>query len=106
MVTHTLVFSFPADMTEADRDRFFQEGSALVLGSGLAESYEHRRHIPLVDDVGEVLAPVFVASAIAQVRCRDLDAMRRLFAYPALGAFVQRWQRQFPYQAVTINSQD
>lgn len=105
-MTHTLVFQFAKRMSAADRDRFFSEGSALVLGSGFAQSYRHWPHIPLSDDVGAVVAPVFVATAMAQIRCADLDSMRKLFAYPPLLGFVQRWQAEFPYEAVSVNTEE
>jgi hypothetical protein len=106
MVTHTLVFSFPDEMSEADRDQFFREGSALVLGSGLAESYEHKRHIPLVSGAATPASPVFAASRVARIRCASLDAMQELFAYPPLAEFVRRWQRRFPYKVVVANTED
>ncbi|MFE4973299.1 hypothetical protein ACFRAR_14435 [Kitasatospora sp. NPDC056651] len=104
MVTHTLVFAFPAEMTEDDRAEFFREGSALVLGTGFADAYRHWPHMPLVDAAREVLAPVFTPSAMAQIECRDFAAMRQLFAHPSLAAFVGRWQARFPYQAVSVNT--
>ncbi|MCX5339148.1 hypothetical protein [Streptomyces atratus] len=106
MVTHTLVFQFTGAMTEEDRARFFREGAALVLGSGLAESYRHWPHTPLSDEVGAAVAPVFVPSAMAQIKCADLDTMRKLFAYPPLMEFVQQWQARFPYKAVSVNTED
>ncbi|MFE0379344.1 hypothetical protein ACFW1M_28075 [Streptomyces inhibens] len=106
MVTHTLVFQFTDDMSEADRARFFREGSALVLGSGLAVSYRHWPHVPLTDDVGAAVAPVFVPSAMAQIKCADLATMRKLFAHPPLMEFVQQWQARFPYKAVSVNTED
>ena len=106
MVTHTLVFQFSDEMSEADRARFFREGSALVLGSGLADSYRHWPNVPLHDDVGAAVAPVFVPSAMAQVKCPDLDTMRKLFAYGPLLEFVQQWQQRFPYKAVSVNTED
>jgi hypothetical protein len=103
MVTHTLIFSFLEEMSEMDRAQFFSEASAVILGSGLAESYQQRRHIPLPGDAN---SPVFVASAMAQVRCADLDAIQKLFTHPPLGEFVQRWQAKFPYQVVWVNTED
>jgi len=103
MVTHTLVFSFPDQMSDADRDQFFSEGSALILDSGLVESYEHKRSIPVASDVN---ASAFVASAIARARCADLDTMRKFFAYPPLIQFVRRWQDKFPYDVVWVNTED
>jgi hypothetical protein len=103
MVTHTLVFAFPDEMSEAERERFFTEGAALATGSGLVESYEYRRSISLSSDV---TAPDFVASAMAQVRCADAETMRKYFAYPPLREFVRRWQREFPYRIVWVNTED
>lgn len=106
MVMHTLIFSFPEQMSQADRDQFFREGSALVLGSRLAESYEHKRHIPVTSDAAASTSPVFAASGVARIRCASLEAMRELFAYPPLGEFVRRWQSRFPYQVVSANTED
>jgi hypothetical protein len=106
MVTHTLIFSFPDDMTEADREQFFSEGSDLVLGSGLAESYQYKRHIPLASNAGTSASPVFTASVVTQIRCASLDVMRRLFAYQPLGDFTRRWHEKFPYNVVSVNTED
>lgn len=103
MVTHTLVFAFPDEMSEADRDEFFREGSALALGSGFAESYRHRPSISLSSQVNP---SDFTASAIAEVTCPDLDAMRKFFAHPPLIEFVRRWQLRFPYKVVWVNTED
>jgi hypothetical protein len=106
MVTHTLVFHFSDEMSGADRAQFFREGSALVLASGLADSYRHWPHVPLHDDVGAEVAPVFVPSAMARITCRDLGTMRELFAHPPLLEFVRHWQSRFPYQAVSVNTEE
>jgi hypothetical protein len=106
MVTHTIVFSFPDDMSEADRDQFFSEGSAVVLASGFAEAYLHGRNIPIVDEAAAALPPIFAASAIAYVRCADIDSAKKLFAHAPLGEFVKQWQAKFPYKAVSVNTQD
>jgi hypothetical protein len=102
MVTHTIIFSFPEEMTEADRDQFFTEGTAMTLGSGLVESYAHKRSIPLSSDVSSALVP----SALAQIRYADLEAMRKYLTHPPVGEFVRRWQLRFPYQAVSVNTED
>ncbi len=103
MVTHTLIFSFPAEMSEAHREQFFREGSAIAIGSGLVESYRHERHIPLANDEN---SPVFVASALARVSHADVDTMRRYVEYPPVREFVRRWQARFPYQVVWVNTED
>jgi hypothetical protein len=106
MVTHTLLLSFPDGMTKADRDQFFREGSDLVLGSGLAESYEHASHVMIESGAGSAASPVFATSEMVRIRCSSLDAMRKLFAYPPLGEFARRWQEKFPYKAAVANTED
>ncbi|MGP3970987.1 hypothetical protein [Streptomyces sp. 6N223] len=101
MVTHTLVFSFPETMSGPDRERFFSELADTIRGTGLAESFDHRPHLPLPSDTH---APVFVSSAMAEVRCADLAALKKLSVHPLLGEFVLRWHDRFPYQVVWINS--
>lgn len=102
MVTHTILFSFPDEMSEADRDAFFSEGTAMALDSGLVESYEYQPSIPLSTHV----APVFAPSAMAQIRYADLDAMTAYLAHPPVGEFVRRWQLRFPYRAVSVNTEN
>jgi hypothetical protein len=106
MVTHTLLLSFPGDMTQADRDQFFREGSGLVLGSGLADSYEHARHVPLDSGASAAAAPVFATSEMVRIRCSSLGVLRNLLAYPPLGEFVRRWQGKFPYKVASANTED
>jgi hypothetical protein len=103
MVNHTLIFAFPPEMSDVDRNRFFREGSALALDSGLVESYEYRHAVPLTS---EVAAPDFAASAMARVRFSDLESMRKYFAHEPLREFVQRWRARFPYRVVAVNTED
>lgn len=102
MVTHTIIFSFPDEMTAADREQFFVEGTAMALDSGLVESYEHRPSIALTTAV----QPAFVASAMAQIRYADVEAMQRYLTHPPVREFVRRWQRIYPYRAVSVNTDD
>ena len=99
MVIHTLVFSFQPAMAEQDREEFFREISAVMLDGG-AQKFEHRPHLPLPADAH---APVFVASAVAQISFPDLDAVAAAFALPALREFMGRWQERFPYEVVWVN---
>jgi hypothetical protein len=106
MVTHTLLFSFPEEMTEADREQFFREGADVVLGSGLAQSYRYERHVPLASGASAAVPPAFATSWIARITCADFDAMRHLFASPRLGEFTRRWHGKFPYDVASANSED
>lgn len=101
-VVHTLVFSFPDAMPDDQRTQFFTEMSDVVMGSGLAQTIDHRPHLRLPDDD---YAPVFVASAITEIRCQDLATLETLSGYPALGDFRSRWQAKYPYQVVWTNHQ-
>jgi hypothetical protein len=103
MVTHTLVVSFPDDMSEADRARFFADGAAVVLGSGFAQSYRHWPSVSVPSAVGQ---SAFVASALVQIRCADVESMGKLFAHPALAEYAKRWRGRFPFQVVAVNTAD
>ena len=102
MVTHTIFFAFPDQMTEADRTEFFREGSAMALGSGLVESYVYKPAIPLPTQV----APAFVPTDMAQMKYPDVDSLRKYLSHPPVAQFVRRWQRRFPYRAVSVNTED
>jgi hypothetical protein len=99
MTIHTLIFSFPDNMTQQDQDEFFSEIAPVMLASG-AEKFEHRPHQGLPADEH---APVFIASAIAQIQYPDLDTIAAAFRDPALGEFMGKWQGRFPYKVVWAN---
>jgi hypothetical protein len=101
-VTHTIFFAFPAEMTEADRAEFFREGTEMAMRSGLVESYVHKPAIPLPTHV----APAFVPSVMAQMTYPDLDSLRKYLTHPPVAEFVRKWQQRFPYQAVSVNTED
>ncbi|MEU4252691.1 hypothetical protein AB0F15_35330 [Amycolatopsis sp. NPDC026612] len=101
-MTHTIFFAFPDRMTEADRAEFFREGSAMALGSGLVESYVYKPAIPLPTQV----APAFVPTDMAQMKYPDLDSLRKYLSHPPVAQFVGKWQRRFPYRAVSVNTED
>ena len=100
MIIHTLVYSFPPAMPEQDREQFFREVKTIMLDSGLAQKVEHRPHLALPADEH---APVFVASVAMQVSFPDLDALAAASALPAMGEFMGRWQKRFPYKVVWVN---
>jgi hypothetical protein len=100
MITHTLVFSFPVDMPAEDRDQFFSEIRQLMVDRGGAAKFEHHAHLPAAEDEH---APVFVASAIAQVQFSDLDQLAAASALPELETFIGRWQSRYPYKVVWVN---
>jgi hypothetical protein len=99
MITHTLIYSFPAAMTEQDREQYFDEAGAMMLGEGKASEFRHWTHQPLPGD----RAPVFTATDVAQVDFADRDALAAALALPALREFLVRWQTRFPYKVVFAN---
>jgi hypothetical protein len=100
MITHTLIYSFPPAMTGQDRQQFFDEIGAIMLGEGNASKFERRPHLPLPADEH---APVFAATDIAQIAFADLDAVGAASALPALHELMGRWQARFPYKVVWAN---
>jgi hypothetical protein len=102
MIIHTLVFSFPHAMTQADRDQFFSEIAAVMVDEAHASKFEHRPHLPLPADAH---APVFAATDLAQIAFADLNAVGAAFALPALHEFMGRWQGRFPYKVVWANTE-
>jgi len=102
MVTHTILFSFPEEMSEDDREEFFREGAKMAMDSGLVLSYEHKPSIPLATHV----EPAFVPSAMSQIRYADVKSMQKYLTHPPVREFVQRWRARFPYRAVSVNTED
>jgi hypothetical protein len=100
MITHTLVFSFPGEMSAEERDDFFSEIRQLLVERGGAAKFDHHAHLPAAEDEH---APVFVASAIAQVQFSDLDQLETASALPELESFIGRWQSRYPYKVVWAN---
>lgn len=100
MIIHTLVYSFPAEMTDNDRDEFFHEVASIMLNRGHAQKVEYRPHLRLPADDH---APVFIASDISQVTFPDLDALAATSALPAMHEFMAKWQQRYPYQVVWVN---
>ena len=102
MVTHTILFSFPDEMSQADRQEFFREGIAMAFDSGLVLSYAYKPSIPLPTHV----EPAFVPSAIAHIGYADLESLQKYLTHPPVKQFVRRWQARFPYRAVSVNTED
>jgi hypothetical protein len=103
MIIHTLVFSFDPAMTRQDRDRFFEEMQHIVEESGLATGFDHRDHVPFppMDEH----APVFAASALAQIAFPDINAVGALGIATPLQQFIERWQARYPYKVVWVNTE-
>jgi hypothetical protein len=102
MIIHTLLYSFPAAMSQSERDRFFAEVGSIMLGTANATTFEHWPHLPLPADAH---APVFAATDVVQIGFPDLDTLAAASALPDMHQFMARWQERFPYQVVWVNHQ-
>jgi hypothetical protein len=99
MICHTLIFSFGADRTAAEREEFLATVRKICLDSGMVSQVEARAHLPLPNDA---YARTFVSSAIVQLFCVDLATVERLSGHERLVKF-ERDQQQKPYSVVWIN---
>jgi hypothetical protein len=70
MILHTLIFSFGDRRTPEERDEFLAQIKEICLGSGLTQHVATGVHEPATEDQ---YAPVFVSSAIAQLRFSELE---------------------------------
>src|SRR6204780_2250130 len=102
MIVHTLVFSFGDGRTEGEQDEFLGKVTDISLKSGLCPRVEARKHLPLPTDAH---APVFVASAVAQLFCPSLEAVDELSGGDALVSFERSEQQRSPYGVVWANTE-
>jgi hypothetical protein len=102
MIAHTLIFSFGDGRTQAEQDKFLARVADISLKSGLCTRAETRKHLPLANDA---YAPVFVASAVAQLFCPNLEAVDELSGAEALVPFERREQQRSPYGVVWANTE-
>jgi hypothetical protein len=102
MIIHTLVFSFGDGRNEAEQDEFLSTMTEISLKSGLCTRVETRKHLPLPTDAH---APVFVASAVAQLFCPSLEEIGELSVSDALVSFIRGEQQRSPYKVVWANTE-
>ena len=102
MIVHTLIFSFGDGRTQAEQDKFLATVADISLKSGLCTRVETRKHLPLPNDA---YAPVFVASAVAQLFCPSLEAVDELSGADALVSFERGEQQRSPYGVVWANTE-
>jgi hypothetical protein len=102
MIVHTLVFSFGDGRTEGEQDEFLGNVTDISLKSGLCTRVETRKHLPLPTDAH---APVFVASAVAQLFCPSLEAVGELSVSDQLISFTRAEQQRSPYKVVWANTE-
>jgi hypothetical protein len=100
MIVHTLIYSFSPEMGDDEREAFFEEVAGIMLNEGQAQHVSHARHLRVP---GDDHAPVFAASATAEVHFADLDALIQTSALTSMQDFVARWQKRRPYRAVWVN---
>ena len=102
MIVHTLIFAFGEGRTQAEQDHFLDTVADISLKSGLCTRVESRKHLPLPNDA---YAPVFVASAVAQLFCPTLEAVDELSGAEALVSFERSEQQRSPYGVVWANTE-
>src|ERR1700735_4137114 len=102
MIVHTLIFSFGEGRTPAEQDEFRAPWADISWKAGLCFRVETRKHLPLPNDA---YAPVFVASAVAQLFCPSLEAVDELSGDDALVSFERSEQQRSPYGVVWANTE-
>ncbi|AIV33681.1 hypothetical protein [Streptomyces sp. CCM_MD2014] len=100
MIHHTMIVAFDQPIPASELDQYLMEFEGLAKGSGLVESVATRHHIRVP---GDDHAPVAIASAILQLRVRDLDALNAIFSMPGAVDLIKRWQSRHPYKAIWVN---
>ena len=101
MIVHTLVFSFGDGRTEGEQDEFLAKVTDISLKSGLCTRVEARKHLPLPTDAH---APVFVASAVAQL-LPEPGGRRRAVGVRRAMSFTRAEQQRSPYKVVWANTE-
>jgi hypothetical protein len=87
-------------MPDDKRAEFFAEMAEICQTSGLVEAVDHKPHISMPDDA---YAPVFRASAVAELRFQDKDHLQKMNEYQPLADFRTKWQALYPYKVVWVN---
>ncbi len=100
MIHHTMIVAFDHPIPASELDQYLKEFEELAQGFDPVESVTTRPHIRVP---GDDHAPVAVASAVLQLRVRDLDALNATFTMPGAVDLIRRWQSRHPYKAVWVN---
>ncbi|MEV5017942.1 hypothetical protein ACIGW1_06990 [Streptomyces sp. NPDC053780] len=100
MIHHTMIVAFDNPIPASELDQYLKEFEELVKGFAPVESFAARHHIRVP---GDDHAPVAMASALLQLRVRDLDALNAIFTMPGAVDLISHWQSRHPYKAVWVN---
>lgn len=95
-----MLVSFNDPIADAELDQFLTDIEAAMRDTGTVETFSAKRHISVA---GESAIPALIASAILQFDVADIDALERLFAAPAAGAVIHKWQARNPYRVAWAN---
>ncbi|WP_409462455.1 hypothetical protein [Amycolatopsis sp. GA6-003] len=95
-----MIVSFDQPLPDAELDQYLSDIKQAMLASGLAESVEARRHLPIP---GEDAIPALIATAIVQVTVADLDTLAKSFAAPELHEVIDRWKARHSYRVAWAN---
>jgi hypothetical protein len=103
MITHTMVFSIEPAMTKQDVDKFFGEMRQIVEDPRVGSGFDYQAHIPLPSH--DQYAPIFTASALAQIVVPDIEAFCTIATDPAMGEFIRRWLAgPLPHKVFWVNT--
>lgn len=100
MIIHTLLYRFPDDVDDAERERFFAELRDVALGSGLVTAFGVGPHHLLPADGA---AHGMTASAVVQFACADLAALREFSELPHVHELIGHWRDRTGYRAAYAN---
>jgi hypothetical protein len=100
MIVHTLLYSFPAEVPEADRAAFFAALRELVESTGLVEAFDVKPHLWLTADER---ARGMTAASIAQFTTKDLATLDEFSKLPVVFDFVTDWKGKLHFEAAYAN---
>ncbi|MFJ4650588.1 hypothetical protein ACIP5Y_04835 [Nocardia sp. NPDC088792] len=100
MIQHTMIVSFNEPLPDGELDRYLTDIEQVMLGSGLVQSFEARRHLGVP---GEEAIPALIGTAIVQLAVSDIDTLAKAFGAPGMHEVIDRWQSRHPYRVAWAN---
>jgi len=100
MITHTMLVSFDQPLPESELDQYLGDIKEAMLNTGLTESFEARRHLPVP---GEEEVPALIATVLVQIAVADLETLGKAFAAPELHTVIDKWKGRHSYRVAFAN---
>ncbi|PZG53354.1 hypothetical protein C1I98_05525 [Spongiactinospora gelatinilytica] len=100
MIVHTLIYRFPATVTEQDQQEFFAAMKELLDRHDTIKGFDHRPHLWLPADKG---SRGITASAIAQFSTESLDDLKTFSETPEVYDFTTQWKGKLQFEAAYAN---